>query len=65
MMEQRPEKLLDQVRDAIRLKHYSIRTEEACTIEAQRAKRAERCRLHAQVMGRIPPLLLFRDSSSP
>ena len=28
-MEQRPRKLLDQVRDAIRLKHYSIRTEEA------------------------------------
>jgi len=28
-MEQRPKKLLDQVRDAIRLKHYSIRTEEA------------------------------------
>ena len=27
--EQRPKKLLDQVRDAIRLKHYSIRTEEA------------------------------------
>jgi integron integrase len=29
MMEQRPKKLLDQVRDTIRLKHYSIRTEEA------------------------------------
>jgi integrase len=28
-MEQRPKKLLDQVRDAIRLKHYSIRTEES------------------------------------
>ncbi len=28
-MEQRPKKLLDQVRHAIRLKHYSIRTEEA------------------------------------
>jgi integron integrase len=28
-MEQRPKKLLDQVRDAIRLRHYSIRTEEA------------------------------------
>jgi integron integrase len=28
-MEQRPKRLLDQVRDAIRLKHYSIRTEEA------------------------------------
>ena len=28
-MEQRPKKLLDQVRDAVRLKHYSIRTEEA------------------------------------
>lgn len=27
-MEQRPKKLLDQVRDAIRLKHYSYRTEE-------------------------------------
>jgi hypothetical protein len=26
---QRPKKLLDQVRDAIRLKHYSIRTEQA------------------------------------
>lgn len=26
-MEPRPKKLLDQVRDAIRLKHYSIRTE--------------------------------------
>ena len=29
MTEQRPRRLLDQVRDAIRLKHYSIRTEEA------------------------------------
>src|SRR6266511_5883921 len=28
-MERRPKKLLDQVRDAIRLKHYSIRTEES------------------------------------
>ncbi len=28
-MVQRPKKLLDQVRDAIRLKHYSIRTEES------------------------------------
>ena len=28
-MEPRPEKLLNQVRDAIRLKHYSIRTEQA------------------------------------
>jgi len=28
-MEQRPKKLLDQVCEAIRLKHYSIRTEEA------------------------------------
>jgi hypothetical protein len=28
-MEPTPKKLLDQVRDAIRLKHYSIRTEEA------------------------------------
>ena len=28
-MENRPKKLLDQVRDAIRVKHYSIRTEEA------------------------------------
>ena len=28
-MEQRPKKLLDQVRDAIRLKHYSVPTEEA------------------------------------
>jgi hypothetical protein len=27
--EQRPKKLLDQVRDAIHLKHYSIRTEQA------------------------------------
>ena len=29
MEEQRPKKLLNQVRDAIRLKHYSIRTEQA------------------------------------
>jgi len=29
MEEQRPKKLLDQVRDAIRLKHYSYRTEQA------------------------------------
>jgi len=29
MTEQHPKKLLDQVRGAIRLKHYSIRTEEA------------------------------------
>ena len=28
-MEKRPKKLLDQVREAIRVKHYSIRTEEA------------------------------------
>ncbi|MGH8064661.1 MAG: phage integrase N-terminal SAM-like domain-containing protein [Candidatus Entotheonellia bacterium] len=28
-MEPRPKKLLDHVRDAIRLKHYSIRTEES------------------------------------
>jgi len=28
-MQKRPKKLLDQVREAIRLKHYSIRTEEA------------------------------------
>ena len=28
-MTKRPKKLLDQVRDAIRVKHYSIRTEEA------------------------------------
>ena len=28
-MEHRPKKLLDHVRDAIRLKHYSIRTEES------------------------------------
>lgn len=28
-MQQRPKKLLDQVRDAIRVKHYSVRTEEA------------------------------------
>jgi hypothetical protein len=28
-MEQRPKKLLDQVRDAIRLKHYSLHTEES------------------------------------
>ena len=29
MEEKRPKKLLEQVRDAIRLKHYSIRTEQA------------------------------------
>jgi len=28
-MESQPRKLLDQVRDAIRRKHYSLRTEEA------------------------------------
>jgi hypothetical protein len=28
-MNRQPKKLLDQVRDAIRVKHYSIRTEEA------------------------------------
>ncbi|GIV82990.1 MAG: hypothetical protein KatS3mg058_0191 [Roseiflexus sp.] len=28
-MESKPKKLLNQVRDAVRLKHYSIRTEEA------------------------------------
>jgi Phage integrase, N-terminal SAM-like domain len=28
-MEPRPKKLLDQVRDTIRLKHYSYRTEES------------------------------------
>ncbi len=30
-MEKPPKKLLDQVRDLIRVKHYSIRTEEAYT----------------------------------
>ena len=29
MMERRPKRLLDQVRDAIRLKHYSMRTEQS------------------------------------
>lgn len=29
-MKQRPNKLLDQVDDAIRLKHYSHRTDQAC-----------------------------------
>jgi hypothetical protein len=29
-MQRRPKKLLDQVREAIRRKHYSIRTEQAC-----------------------------------
>ena len=29
MEERRPKKLLDQVRDVIRLKHYSYRTEQA------------------------------------
>ena len=28
-MEPRPKRLLDQVREALRLKHYSLRTEEA------------------------------------
>jgi hypothetical protein len=28
-MEKPPKKLLDQVREAVRLKHYSIRTEES------------------------------------
>ena len=28
-MQNRPKKLLDQVRDAIRVRHYSIRTEQA------------------------------------
>ena len=35
-MEKRPKKLLDQLRDAIRLKHYSIRTEEAYVSWARR-----------------------------
>jgi hypothetical protein len=35
-MEQRPKKLLDQVRDAIRLKHYSIRTEQAYVLWIKR-----------------------------
>ncbi len=30
-MEQRPKKLLDQVSDLLRVKHYSIRTEQAYT----------------------------------
>jgi len=29
-MEQRPKKLLDRVRETIRRKHYSIRTEKSC-----------------------------------
>lgn len=29
-MEQKPKKLLDQVSDRLRVKHYSIRTEQAC-----------------------------------
>jgi hypothetical protein len=35
-MEHRPKKLLEQVRDAIRLKHYSMRTEEAYIIWIKR-----------------------------
>jgi integron integrase len=35
-VEKRPKKLLDQLRDAIRLKHYSIRTEEAYVSWARR-----------------------------
>ena len=35
-MQHRPRKLLDQVRDAIRLKHYSIRTEESYIIWIKR-----------------------------
>jgi len=35
-MTKRPKKLLDQVRDAIRLKHYSIRTEEAAYLRQVR-----------------------------
>lgn len=30
MEDHRPKRLLDQVRDAVRLKHYSYRTEQAC-----------------------------------
>ena len=29
-MEQQPKKLLDQVSDILRLRHYSVRTERAC-----------------------------------
>jgi hypothetical protein len=36
MKEHRPKKLLDQVRDAIRLKHYSYRTEQAYVSWSQR-----------------------------
>lgn len=35
-MNKRPEKLLDQVRDTIRLKHYSMRTEEAYIVWIKR-----------------------------
>jgi len=34
-METQPKRLLDQVRDAIRVKHYSIRTEEAYVVSFQ------------------------------
>jgi hypothetical protein len=34
-MERHPKKFLDQVRDAIRLKHYSVRTEESYIIGAE------------------------------
>ena len=37
MEEKRPKKLLDQVRDAIRLKHYSIRMEREPTQTGFRA----------------------------
>ena len=35
-MTQRPKRLLDQVRDAIRLKHYAYSTEKACVYWAKR-----------------------------
>ncbi|MEP0872060.1 phage integrase N-terminal SAM-like domain-containing protein [Trichocoleus desertorum AS-A10] len=35
-MESRPRKLLDQVRDVIRMKHYSYRTEESCVASIHR-----------------------------
>ena len=35
-MRKQPKRLLDQVRDALRVKHYSIRTEETCVTWVKR-----------------------------
>ncbi|MGL5083730.1 MAG: phage integrase N-terminal SAM-like domain-containing protein [Microcoleaceae cyanobacterium] len=51
-MEQRPKKLLEQVRDVIRLKHYSYRTEQIYVYWVRRYILFHQIR-HPQEMGSV------------